>query len=327
MEVKFSILDLLDLDTKIKNYLSLECVSGRKGLDNLIAHPKVNRPGLALTGYFKEFSGNALQLLGHGEESYIEGLEKSENLDSIKKLFTYPIPAIIFAESYTPPRLFIELSEKNNIPVLITPLDSTDFTRRLYSVLDEVFAKSEVIHGVLVEVFGIGVLLRGESGIGKSEAALELVERGHRLISDDSVKITNLADSVIIGSWTNPLLAYRMEIRGIGIIDLKTLYGVGAVRERKQVQLVVNLENWNSGKNYDRLGSENEFTSLLGVRIPTVTIPVKAGKSIPIFIETAAKNERLKILGYHSGLEFDKDVTKWMERETAKAFYIDEDKS
>ena len=182
------------------------------------------------------------------------------------------------------------------------------------------FAQTITIHGVFVEVFGVGVLITGDSGVGKSETALELIERGHRLISDDAVKLRNISDTYLIGSGRNPMLAHHMEIRGLGIINIANLYGVGSIRERKQIQLLVHLEEWDSTKDYDRLGEEI-FETLLGIEIPKVEIPVKPGRNIPIIIETAARNERLKMMGYYSAKEFDQNVLKWLESESTKNLY------
>ncbi len=320
----FTVLNLLDIDLKEHNYLSLSCVSGRSGLSRAITKPKINRPGLALSGFFDDFAISSIQVFGHGEIAYTKLLENKNNYKTIEKLFSYQLPCIIFCEGSTPSEHLMELSETNAIPILKTDLDSSDFSRRLYTILDEVFAKTETIHGVLIEVFGIGVLITGGSGIGKSETALELVERGHRLISDDTVKLKNIADTTLIGSGANPEFAHNMEIRGIGIIDLRNIYGVGAIREKKQVQLEIHLETWDPEKNYDRIGG-SEKSTYLGSTIPKVTIPVKPGRYIPILVETASRNERLKKLGYHSSKEFDRNISNWLEVETARRTYFGAD--
>lgn len=320
----FTILNLLDWDLKEHDFLSLNCVSGRSGLSRAITKPKINRPGLALSGFFVDFASASIQLFGHGEIVYTKLLEEKNNYETIEKLFSYQLPCIIFCDNGMPSEHLMELSETNAIPILRTPLDSAIFSRRLYTVFDEVFAKTETIHGVLVEVFGIGVLITGESGIGKSETALELVERGHRLISDDAVKIKNVSDTSLFGYGANPEFAHNMEIRGIGIIDLRNIYGVGAIREKKQIQLVIHLENWDQSKNYDRIG-ESEHETILGITVPKVVIPVKPGRYIPILVETAARNERLKKLGYHSSKEFDRNISNWLETETARRTYFGAD--
>lgn len=320
----FTILDLLDLDLKDHNYLELKCIAGRSGLSRKIVNSKISRPGLPLSGYFNEFSSQSIQLFGRGEQVYLKDLEKANNLDNVRKIFSFDIPCCIFCDNTVPSEQIQEIAENEAIPLLITPLDSLDFSRRIFSALDEVFAKTETIHGVLVEVFGIGCLITGESGVGKSETALELIERGHRLISDDTVKLKNISDTFLIGSGENPMLAHHMEIRGIGIIDLTTIYGVGSIRDKKQVQLSVHLEEWDNDKNYDRVG-DNLTATFLGITIPRVEIPVRPGRNVPILIETAARNERLKKLGIYSAKEFDKSVLQWLESEATKKMYYNSD--
>ena len=320
----FTVLNLLDLDIEEHNFLTLSCVSGRSGLSRIITEPKITRPGLPLSGFFEDFSYTSIQLLGHSEYSYLRLLEEKNEYSTIDKLFSYQLPCIIFCEGVKPSDHIIELSDSRAIPLLVTDLDSADFSRRLYTLLDEVFAKTATIHGVLVEVFGIGVLITGDSGIGKSETALELIERGHRLISDDAVKLKNIAETTLIGSGENPEFAHNMEIRGIGIIDLRNIYGVGAIRDKKQIQLIVHLESWDKDKIYDRIESSLTET-LLGITIPKVVIPVRPGRNIPILVETAARNERLKKLGYHSAKVFDKNISNWIEAETARRTYFGAD--
>jgi HPr kinase/phosphorylase len=320
-----SVLDLLDLDLKEHNILGLSCIAGRSGLSQKIKTSKISRPGLPLSGFFVEFSATSIQVFGRGEQEYLLMLDKEKNYANVQKLLSYHVPCCVFCDGGKPTKGFIEMAEANSTAVLTTPLISSDFSRRLYQTLDEVFAPTQTIHGVFVEVYGIGVLITGESGVGKSETALELIERGHRLISDDIVRLKNINDSFLIGMGENPMLAHHMEIRGLGIINLANLFGVGAIRDRKQVQLSVHLEEWDSTKNYDRVGEEMTDT-FLGITIPKVVIPVKPGRNIPVIIETAARNERLKKLGYYSAKEFDQNVLKWLESETArKMYYIDED--
>lgn len=318
--VEFSILDLLDLDLQEHNHLQLSCIAGRSGLSRKLTNSKISRPGLPLTGYFEEFSYESIQLFGKGEQQYLKKLESENNLASIEKFFSFPIPTSIFCDGGTPSPQLIEIAEQSGCSVLQTPLGSAALTQGLILLLDEIFAETFTIHGVLVEVYGIGVLITGESGVGKSETALELIERGHRLISDDTVKLRNISGSYLIGSGENRLLAHHMEIRGLGILNLANLFGVGAIREKKQVQLLVHLEEWDPNKNYERFGEELTET-LLGISVPKVEVPVKPGRNVPIIIETAARNERLKKLGYYSAKEFDQSVLSWLESESARNLY------
>lgn len=318
--IDFSILDLLDLDLKEHNHLQLTCIAGRSGLSRKLTTTKISRPGLPLSGFFDEFSHESIQVFGRGEQQYVKKLEDQNELASIERLFSYPIPTCVFCDGGTPSRQVIEIAERSGCSVLQSALGSADFSRGLYQMLDEVFAETITIHGVLVEVYGIGVLITGDSGVGKSETALELIERGHRLISDDTVKLRNISDTYLIGSGENPLLAHHMEIRGLGILNLANLFGVGSIRDKKQVQLLVRLEEWDSNKNYERVGEELTET-LLGITVPKLEIPVKPGRNVPIIIETAARNERLKKLGYYSAKEFDQSVLKWLESESARNLY------
>lgn len=318
--IEFTVLDLLDLDLKDHNHLHLTCIAGRSGLSRKIHNSKISRPGLPLSGFFEEFSNDSIQVFGRGEQQYLYKLESEHNYHTVDTLFSYQIPACVFCDGGKPSDRFIERAEESGCAILQTDLLSSDLSRRLYQVLDEVFAETQTIHGVLVEVYGVGVLITGDSGVGKSETALELIERGHRLISDDTVKLRNISDTFLIGSGENPMLAHHMEIRGLGIINLANLFGVGSIRDKKQIQLLVHLDEWDTNKNYDRVG-ENLTETLLGITVPKVEIPVKPGRNVPIIIETAARNERLKMLGYYSAKEFDQSVLKWLESETARNMY------
>ncbi|MFA5570793.1 MAG: HPr(Ser) kinase/phosphatase [Sphaerochaetaceae bacterium] len=324
--VEFSILDLLDHDLKDHNQLKLRCIGGRSGLSRTLTDSKISRPGLPLSGFFEEFSYQSVQLFGKGEQRYLKKLEEEKNFASIEKFFSYPIPTVVFCDGGEPSSHIISLADASGCSVLQTPLESAEFTRSLIQLLDEIFAETITIHGVLVEVYGVGVLLTGESGVGKSETALELIERGHRLISDDTVTLRNISGNFLIGSGANNLLAHHMEIRGLGILNLTNLFGVGSIREKKQVQLLVHLEPWDSNKNYERVGEE--LTELiLGIPVPKVEVPVKPGRNVPIIIETAARNERLKKLGYFSAKEFDQSVLSWLESESARNLYYNNEET
>lgn len=319
----FTVLDLIDLDLKEHNALNLKCLGGRPGLVRTISEPEINRPGLTLSGFFDEFAFERIQLFGRGESAYITKMEAENDISILEKIFSYPIPCCVFSNSFKPPERFMVIAEKAECPILQTDLPSGEFALRLMRALNNIFAPKEVIHGVLVEVFGIGVLIRGSSGVGKSETALELIERGHRLISDDSVELRRINGNLLQGAPQNKSLGYHMEIRGLGIINISHLFGVGAIRDRKQVQLVVELEEWQSDKVYDRLGSGDTYREILGVKIPSLVVPVKPGRNIPILIETAAMNERMKKMGYFSAREFNQNVLKWLESENARNLYFD----
>jgi len=319
----FTVLDLLDLDLKEHNELNLKCLCGRSGLASSIKEQDLNRPGLTLSGFFDGFQYNRIQVFGKGETAYLKKLVAEDKLDGLRKFFEYKIPCCAFTTNLQPEQDFLDLAEENGVPVLITDLSSSEFSRRLTRALNSIFADKQVVHATLVEVFGIGILIKGASGIGKSETALELIERGHRLIADDAVELSCVNGNLIIGRGVNDIAGHHMEIRGLGIINISHIFGVGAIRDSKQVQLVVELEEWDSTKIYDRLGSNETTVDFLEVGVPVVTLPIKPGRNIPIIIETAAMNERLKKLGYYSAREFNQNVLKWLEGQNAKAAYYD----
>ncbi|WP_028973039.1 HPr(Ser) kinase/phosphatase [Spirochaeta cellobiosiphila] len=318
----FTVLDLLDLDLKERDSLNLKCISGRPGLVNTITTPNMNRPGLALSGFFEEFGNQRVQIFGQGENAYLLKMGEEQNFQTIQDIFQYTIPACIFTHNNAPPDWFIKIAEKAKCPILITDIPTTEFSSRFIRALDNVFAPKKTIHGVLVEVSGRGVLITGDSGVGKSETALELIERGHRLVADDAVEIRCTSGNILEGSGTNRALGHHMEIRGLGIINVAHLFGVGAIRDVKQVQMVVHLEEWDNSKTYERLGQADATTDILGVSVPYLLIPVKPGRNIPIIIETAAMNERLKRLGYYSAKEFNQNVLQWLESENARTLYL-----
>lgn len=322
---KFTVLDLIDIDLKEHNSLNLRCIGGRKGLSREIAIPDLNRPGLALSGFYDSFAYQRIQIFGRGEVAYLRKLAEEGKTDTIEKMFDYPIPCCIFTHNLSPDHTFFEIAERAQCPVLQTDLPSAEFSSRVLRILSNIFAPQKSIHGVLVEVFGVGILILGDSGVGKSEAALELIERGHRLVADDVVDIRCVNGNILMGAGANKIIGHHMEIRGLGIINITHLFGVGAIRDKKQVQLVVQLEEWDSEKMYDRLGTQEETMDLLGVKIPRLIIPVKPGRNIPIIIETAAMNERLKKMGYYSAKEFNQNILKWIESDAARSVYFGQD--
>lgn len=318
----FTVLDLLDLDLIEHDALDLKCIAGRPGLTREITGPDLNRPGLSLGGFFDQFAFGRIQVFGKGETAFLDKLHHEGDVDSIRKMFEYEIPCCVFSHGLTPHKEFVEIAEAAGCPILQTTLATADLSSRLIRALDSIFSPREVVHGGLVEVFGIGILIQGESGVGKSETALELIERGHRLICDDTVEIRCVSGNILMGSALNRVTSHHMEIRGLGIINIAHLFGVGAIRDKKQIQLIVHLETWDPDKNYDRLGSGDEKEELLGVHVPCHYLPIKPGRNISILIEVAAMNERLKKLGYFSAKEFDQNVLTWLESENARALYF-----
>jgi HPr kinase/phosphorylase len=321
-DVPFTVLDLIDIDLKEHNSLNLHCVCGRKGLTREISIPDLNRPMGAIMGFYENFAFNRVQLLGRGEVSYLRHLESIGELKTIRELFKYPIPCCIFTHNLRPQDEFYEIAEAAQCPVLQTDLGTNEFSTRLIRILAEIFSPRQSIHGVLVEVFGLGILILGGSGVGKSETALELIHRGHRLVADDVVDLHCVNGNALMGAGANKIIGHHMEIRGLGIINITHMFGVRAIRNRKEIQLVVNLETWDSDKSYDRLGMEDQTIEFLGVSIPKLEIPVKPGRNIPIIIETAAMNERLKSMGYNAAKEFNKNILKWIESDTARSVFF-----
>jgi len=317
---KFTVLDLLQLDLKENDALNLRCVAGRPGLVRAITVPEINRPGLELSGFYDNFAFQRIQLFGRGEMAYLQKLERDGRRDTIEELMRYEVPCCVFTHSLEPTKPFVAEAEAKGCPVLLTDLSSGALTTRIIRVLEDVFAPKKSIHGVLVEVFGIGVLIVGASGVGKSETALALVERGHRLVADDLVEISRVSGNILSGKGAG-IVSHHMEIRGLGIINITHLFGVGAIRDKKQIQLVVELEEWNAQKDYDRVGEREAAMDILEVKVPYVVVPVKPGRNISIIIETAAMNERLKKMGYNSAHEFNRNVMKWLETENVKATF------
>ncbi|MCR5724251.1 MAG: HPr(Ser) kinase/phosphatase [Treponema sp.] len=327
MEKNFTVLDLLDLELHGQNALDLRCIAGRKGLSRELTIPDINRPGLELTGFFEAFDSARVQLFGRGESAYVEKLYSERSLSSIEKLLSSPVPAVVFTHNLSPREEFLQMAEKYSCPVLQTPVESTEFSSRLIRVFSNIFAPKKTLHGVLLEVYGVGILLTGHSGVGKSECALELVERGHRLVADDIVEIRCVNGSTIMGQGANKLISHHMEIRGLGVINVSRLYGIGSIRDQKEVQMVIHLEEWDSTKLYDRVGTDFQTVDMFGIKVPSLDIPVKPGRNIPIIIEAAAMNERLKSMGYNSARDFNQNVLKWIETGEAQAAYYGSDDS
>ena len=320
---KFRVLDLLQLDLRENDALNLTCIGGRPGLIREIAVTEINRPGLELGGFYENFAFQRIQIFGRGETAFLQKLARENKRAELEKLFTFAIPCCVFTHSLAPTSDFAEIAERAECPILQTDLSTSELTMRILRVLSNVYAPKKTVHGVLVEVFGIGVLIQGESGVGKSESALSLIERGHRLIADDAVEIRRVSGNILMGTGAQ-VVSHHMEIRGLGIINITHLFGVGAIRDKKQIQLVVQLEFWNSDKNYDRIGAEENTVDILGVHVPCVTVPIKPGRNIPVIIETAARNERLKKMGYYSAREFNRNVMNWLEGESTREIFLNE---
>lgn len=316
----FRVVDLLELKVNTQDELHLECLAGRRGLFRQIKVPDINRPGFALSGFLKDFASERIQLFGRGEVAYLEKMKNEDGekitkpIDSFKfrihQLLKTSIPCCVFSNAYMPFDEILEEAEDVRCPIFRTPLSSSEFTVRILRILYNIFSPRIYTHGDLVDVFDVGVLITGASGIGKSEVTLELIDRGHRLVADDSVFISCLNGNTLIGKATNEETGYCMEIRGLGLLDIKALYGITAVREAKKIDMVIHLEEWNETKMYERLDSQNKIETLLGVELPRLELPVKTGRNVSILIEIAAKKQKLKLLGQPMDVDFMKGILK-----------------
>lgn len=292
--------------------LGLQIIYGRDGKSVEFQTSDINRPGLQLAGYFDYFltdTAARMQVIGKIEMTYLNTLSSEERFKRLDKLFSYPIPCLVISRKMDAPDEMMEVARKYDRPLLQTDLITTRFFHKAIDYLDDRLAPSTTQHGELVDVYGLGILITGESGIGKSETSLELVKMGNRLVCDDVVEIKRVADNRLIGAAPE-IGRYLMEIRGIGIIDVKAMYGVGAVINSKSIDMVIQLEMWDKNSNYDRLGTEDEYTDILGVKIPKIIIPVRPGRNLAAIIEIAARNFRLKNMGYNAYNELEKRISQ-----------------
>lgn len=281
--------------------LALRCVAGEKGLPREIETSMIQKPGLLLTGFLEGFHPDRVQVLGAAEIGYLKSL-KGEDLKKTLKIFKPTVPAIAVTRGLEAPRGLSCFADRENIPLLSTPLTSSVFIERAIRFLEEKLAPSILVHGVLVDVMGVGILIKGRSGIGKSECALELLSRGYRLVADDAVIVKRIYPSTLFG-MASDRIPYHLEVRGVGIVDIKELFGITAIREKKQIDLAVELINWDPKDDYERLGFEEKTTGILGVELPYLKVPVSPGRSIAAIVEVAARNQLLKIMGYNKTRE------------------------
>lgn len=268
----------------------------------LISEKDVNRLGLELTGFFDFFNNTRLVIMGRTENAYLSGLSSDERYKILNGVFSFKPPAVIITRNIEPYPELIRAAKKNFVPILRTAEITSNFIANIVEFLDIKLAPRITRHGVLVEVYGQGIYIVGDSGVGKSETAIELIQRGHRLVADDSVQIRKINDKKLIGSAPKNIRHF-IELRGVGIINARRIFGMGSIKVTQEIDLVVNLEMWNSSKIYDRMGMENEYTEILGVNIPIVTIPVTPGRNLAIIVEVAAMNNRQKKMGYNAAKE------------------------
>ena len=283
--------------------------------DLVLTDKDIHRPGLALAGYVDLFSHERVQIFGSTEINYLSQLSKVDRVNALKKYFTFNVPCIIITNNNKPPKELIDLAEINNVPVFRTPYPTTRLSYFISDFLDDQFASQIAIHGSFVDVYGIGILICGESGIGKSEIALDLVERGHRLVADDIVMISKKAESVLIGAGTS-LVKHFMEIRGIGIIDVRKIFGIRAIRFQKRVEVIVVLENWDRTKSYERTGLNSSKSNILGLEIETISLPIFPGKNITVIVEVIGLNYLCKHYGYNAAEVFQKKLAEQISKNT-----------
>jgi HPr kinase/phosphorylase len=292
--------------------LELTLMAGRKGLKKKIAHSQVQKMGLALTGFTQFVNPECLQIIGNTEMAYFKTLPPEMQEKVVRQICSLPLSCLVITRSMEIPELLLREGDEKGIPVFRTNLRSFDFIEKVTKFLEEKLASTSSLHGVLMDIFGVGVLILGKSGIGKSETALDLILRGHRLVADDMVHIQKRPPSSVFGSGFE-VIQHHMEIRGLGIINIRSLFGVEAIRERKKIELILELMEWDAHREYDRLGFEEEKFSILGVELPMLRIPVTPARNLTTIIEVAVRNHLLKVMGYDSALEFEKKLLRKME--------------
>ena len=267
----------------------------------------ISRPGLPISGYYGYFDPLRIQILGKTEYGYLEDFPRNVQLERLEQFLSQKPAAVVVTSSLEVSPEFIAIAKKNDVPLLRTDWRTSEFTANLISSLKVSLAPRITRHGVLVEVYGEGMLILGDSGVGKSETAIELVKRGHRLIADDAVEISKVSEKTLVGRAPE-IIRHYSELRGIGIVDICRIFGMGAVKETEKIQLVVKLEHWIEGKAYDRMGLDNETVEILGINIPSITVPVRPGRNLAAILEIAAMNQRLKKMGYNTAEEFNKKL-------------------
>ncbi|WP_075982905.1 HPr(Ser) kinase/phosphatase [Bacillus massilinigeriensis] len=282
---------------------NLELIAGEEGINRPITTSDISRPGIEIAGYFDYYPAERIQLLGKTELSFSERLTGKEQQNRMERLCTDITPGIVVTRSLEVPEVLIEAAERQSVPLMRSKQKTTAFSGRLTNFLESKLAPTTAVHGVLVDIYGVGVLITGKSGVGKSETALELVKRGHRLVADDCVEIRQEEDEFLVGNSPD-LIEHLLEIRGLGIINVMTLFGAGAVRSNKKISLVISLEIWDQSKHYDRLGLEEEKMKIIDTEITKLTVPVRPGRNLAVIIEVAAMNFRLKRMGVNAAQEF-----------------------
>ncbi len=311
-----------ELEQDREHHLELTLMAGRKGVKKKITHSQVQKMGLALTGFIQFINPERLQVIGNTEMAYFKTLTPEMQEKVIHEICSLPLSCLVITRGLEIPELLLQEGDEKGIPVFRTNLRSLDFIERVTKFLEEKLASTSSLHGVLMDIYGVGVLILGKSGIGKSECALDLILRGHRLVADDMVHIQKRSPSSVIGSGFE-VIQHHMEIRGLGIINIRSLFGVEAIRERKKIELVLELLEWDTQREYDRLGFEEEKFSILDMELPMLRIPVTPARNLTTIIEVAVRNHLLKVMGYDSALEFEKKLLRKMEERGGDRFEVE----
>lgn len=304
--------------------LQLVSLTGEVGLDRPIPSAEASSPGLVLAGYTARFVGDRLHILGETEISYLASLDPDARRRTLEQFLSFDLPCVIITKSQDPPEELLQLAVAKGVPVIRTSLKTAEFYRRLKPFLDDGFAPATSLHGSLADVYGVGLLFQGRSGIGKSECVLDLVERGHRLVADDVVQVTRRGVDILIGRG-HDLAQHHMEIRGIGLIDIKALFGIRAVRQQKRIEVVVQLEDWDAEREYDRTGLANQETAVLDVNLPMVTVPLNPGKNLTVICEIVAMNHLLQYSGVDTAKTFNERLIRKMRHSAEIREYLEED--
>ncbi|MCF7669753.1 MAG: HPr(Ser) kinase/phosphatase [Verrucomicrobia bacterium] len=295
--------------------LQLKLIAGHKGLNRKIVEPTVNRPGLALAGFTKYFAFKRVQAMGSAENSFLKTLPEGLRMERYEKLFSYRIPCIVICRHLHPDKLLIQSANKHNIPIFSCPSITMRFINLATIALESMFAPKATEIGSMVDIHGVGVIIKGESGIGKSESVLALIERGYSLVADDLTKLTLIDGHVIMGTSAD-ITRNHMEVRGIGIIDIAAMFGVKSIREKKRVDLIITLKPWEKVKDIERLGMSQQYTKILGIDVPHVIIPVRPGRDLARLVEVAALNAKLNLSGYNAAQNLNRKLIDFMSQKS-----------
>jgi HPr kinase/phosphorylase len=309
---------------RLRDTLQLEHIPETRGLERMVENPDVSSPGLAIAGYVKRFPAERLQVLGETEVTYLKSLDSETRLRHLTTFFSFPIPCVFVTKGQVPGPDLVQLASEAGIGVIRTRLKTNEFYTRLKPWLEEQFAATTNLHGSLADVFGVGLLFVGKSGIGKSECVLDLVERGHRLVADDLVIVRRRGSDVLIGRG-HELQRHHMEIRGVGLVDIPSIFGIRAVRQQKRIEVVVQLETWDQGAPIERTGLEYETSDILDVALPKVRVPLNPGKNITVIAEVIAMNHLLKYSGIDPAERFNERLKRQMRGKTDVMQYLEQD--